>query len=323
MLGGLKGVGKVMKGKASMAMRGTAAGSSGQMVKSGMRGLHSAEDVGNAGRRIFIDGTQPAGGGLDMFTTAPPMGTPLPGRGLASRADYGNVLEARRQAKLASSDPGLSTRGRVRTTAATRGAGLEGRGVAPMPGSRVMGPSTRTLETRGVRPMPGTRVRGASTGGLETRGVRPAPGSRMMGPSGPAGGSLRNVRQNVNNSQQVRVARQQAAARNARRQKERIIGNIEESKAGNTGGFRRSGVGRPGPTASRGPTVAQPTVTSGTGATAGKSVSAGNQPRSFRNMDPKTRRMLMIGGAAAVGVTAASNRRGQGTSSGRQSMTRY
>jgi hypothetical protein len=33
MLGGLKGVGRVMKGKASMAMRGTAAGSSGQMVR--------------------------------------------------------------------------------------------------------------------------------------------------------------------------------------------------------------------------------------------------------------------------------------------------
>lgn len=62
---------------------------------------------------------------------------------------------------------------------------------------------------------------------------------------------------------------------------------------------------------------------SGTGKTASKNVSAGNQPRRFRDMNPRTRRMLMIGGAAAVGVTAASNRRGQGTSSGRQSMTRY
>jgi hypothetical protein len=43
----------------------------------------------------------------------------------------------------------------------------------------------------------------------------------------------------------------------------------------------------------------------------------------LEDMNPRTRRMLMIGGAAAVGVTAASNRRGQGTSSGRQSMTRY
>ena len=149
------------------------------------------------------------------------------------------------------------------------------------------------------------------------------PGTRVRGPSGPAGGSLRNVRQNINNSQQVRAARQQAATRNARRQKERVIGNIEESKAGNTGGFRRSGVGRPGPVASRTATTAQPRATSGTGSTASKNVSAGNQPSRFRNMDPKTRRMLIIGGAAAAGVTAASNRRGEGTSSGRQSMTRY
>jgi hypothetical protein len=295
MLGGLKGVGRVMRGRASMAMRGTAAGSSGQMVRSGMRGVHSAEDIGNAGRRIFIDGTQPAGGGLDMFTTAPPLGTPLPGRGLASRADYGNVLEARRQAKLASSDPGLSTRGRVRTTAATRGAGLETRGVRPTPGSRVMGPSTRTLETRGARPMPGTRVRGASTRTLETRGVRPAPGSRMMGPtrSAPVYGPPKPGPMSP-------------------------LPQYGPPKPGPMSPLRQYGPPKPGPTSP----FPRPTA-SGTGKTASRNVSAANQPRRFKDMNPRTRRMLMIGGAAAVGVTAASNRRGQGTSSGRQSMTRY
>lgn len=62
-------------------------------------------------------------------------------------------------------------------------------------------------------------------------------------------------------------------------------------------------------------------ASSGNGATSGRTIRSMSQR--YKDMSPKTRRMLMAGGAAAVGVTAASNRRGQGTSSGRQSMTRY
>lgn len=100
------------------------------------------------------------------ISTLGPTGGPM----TTSRADYGHVLEARRQAKLASTDPGLSTRGRVN---------------APGRGSR--GPVRGGLETRGVRPEPGSRSAGRpiktrSQGnrglGLETRGTRPAAGTR-------------------------------------------------------------------------------------------------------------------------------------------------
>lgn len=119
----------------------------------------------------------------------------------------------------------------------------------------------------------------------------------------------------------------------------RVRANVAASQASRTGGFRRSGVGRPGPTASRTATAAQPGVTSGTGATASKgyraqpptaSAQAGTQNKPIRSMSqrykdmsPKTRRMLMIGGAAAVGVTAASNRRGNGSDAASRPITNY
>lgn len=113
--------------------------------------------------------------------------------------------------------------------------------------------------------------------------------------------------------------------------------NIGQSRNARTGGYRGSGVGRspgpmqgaPGPGPMYGPPKPKPgpvygpprPASSGNGATSGRAIRSMSQR--YKDMSPKTRRMLMAGGAAAVGVTAASNRRGQGTSSGRQSMTRY
>ena len=323
MLGGIKGLGRLAKGRASMGLRGAASGSMGQMVKSGTTGAQRGlTDLGNAGKRYMFDAVDEVPDAAILNPVRSMGGTAMPGRVTASRADYGGVMEARRQAKLASTDPGLSTRGRVRTTAATRGAGLETRGARPMPGSRVMGPSTGGLETRGVRPMPGTRAGGRPipAGGLENRGTRPMPGTRLR---------RDNVRQNVANSQQVRVARQQAAARNTRRQKERIIGNLEESKAGNRGGFRRSGVGMPGATASRPQIPTSPTgQTSSASGAAGAARQQSKKANSmFRdrqvagmNLTRRTQMGILAGGAAAYTV---SNRRQSGTSSGAQSTTRY
>jgi hypothetical protein len=104
--------------------------------------------------------TSPASGNRVMSTLGP-MGGPAGGR--TSMANYGPVLEARRQARLGAMDAGLSTRG-VRNA--------PGRGARPVTGG---------LETRGVRPAAGTRMAPPrrSISSLERRGARPGPGTRM------------------------------------------------------------------------------------------------------------------------------------------------
>lgn len=98
--------------------------------------------------------------------------------------DYGPVLAARRQAKLAAADPGLSTRGRVnapgRATRPVTG-GLETRGVRPTAGSRSVGRPVKTRAPRTPVRAPAAAVSGGPTGyaGLYTA---PMGGAGSMSP---------------------------------------------------------------------------------------------------------------------------------------------
>lgn len=256
-----------------------------------------------------LDGMMGLGSSNSQFGTGiinGGMGQAGPGRVIASRSDYSGVLEARRSARLAAADPGLSTRGRM--GAPGRGArpvsgGLEGRGTAaagrrrPMSGPR--GGTQRGLEGRGVRPAAGSR-----RVGLETRGVRPAPGTRTA--PGPMYGPGRTEFVN---------------ARRAR-----IRGNVEASRAGRTGGFRASGLEMP----VHGPGRAElAAITSSiddaarTAAGVGRRDVATAGGRGLSNLT-KNKAGLAIGlGAAVVAGLAYKGRRGKGSSGGRTQMTRY
>lgn len=138
-----------------------------------------------------------------LGTSSGPMTTSLGG-------DYGPVLAARRQAKLAAADPGLSTRGRVNAP---------GRATRPVTGG---------LETRGVRPAAGTRSTGrsAKVSGMYGPPRPKLPSGPMYGPPSPMLGPGRremvgaNVRANVAASEAVRRERtiraNVAASRSAR-----------------------------------------------------------------------------------------------------------
>jgi len=148
------------------------------------------------------------------------------GRVLASTADYGGVLDARRQARLAAADPGLSTRGRV---------GAPGRGARPVGGG---------LEGRGVRPSSGARM-------------RPEP----MPMYGPGRGELARIKRGQNAQRRTilgnldanrarsgsgaGISRMEALAGKRMEQhgaaslrRQNVLANIERSKAGRTGGYR-------------------------------------------------------------------------------------
>jgi len=144
-----------------------------------------------------------------------------PAGGRTSMSNYGPVLEARRQAKLAAADPGLSTRG-------TRGA--PGRGARPVGGG---------LEGRGSRAMPGTRMAPGpmhGPGRAELAGVnrdRAAQRSRILenldanrARAGSGAGASRADALAGRRSEQLAGRRQ------------RVLANIESSRAGRTGGFR-------------------------------------------------------------------------------------
>lgn len=272
--------------------------------------------------------------------------------GQTSFSNYGPVLEARRQSRLAAQDPGLSTRGRV---------GAPGRGARPVGGG---------LEGRGTRAMPGSRMAPGpmhGPGRAELAGVqrgRAAQRSRVLenldanrARAGSGAGASR--------ADALAGKRQEQLA--GRRQ--RVMGNIEASRAGRTGGFRQgmlmaphgpgraeygkivgdrvranvatSGAGRaerarvaaqragaqsvidrmrntthtPVSVRPRAPLAA---AAEGTGSGAAK---GGKYMQKFSKMSPRSKIGIGLGLAVAAGV--ASNKRGDGASSGRQSNARY
>lgn len=183
-----------------------------------------------------------------------PMVQDLPGRRIdtshvagRSGVTMDDVMRARRAKGMdlgGPSDPGLSGRGRV---------GAPGRGARP---------ATRGLEGRGAsaagrrRPMPGPR--GGTGRGLEVRGARPAPGTRMApGPMyGPGRGEMiqaqRSARERIMaNIEASRAGNRASNFRNAQgfigvhgpTRKDLVKMRIADSAAGRTGGFKRSGVG--------------------------------------------------------------------------------
>ena len=274
--------------------------------------------------------------------------------GQTSFSNYGPVLEARRQARLAAQDPGLSTRGRVGSPgrgARPVGGGLEGRGTRAMPGSRMApgpmhGPGRAELAAV-------NRGRAAQ----RSRVLENLDANRARAGSG-AGASRADA---------LAGKRQEQLA--GRRQ--RIMGNIEASRAGRTGGFRRGesltgmmhGPGRAEYGKIVGDRVRANVATSASvrdararlaeqraGArsirdrmrntthtpvsvrprtpivaagetTASGAARGGNMIEKFSRLHRNTKIGIGLGLAVAAGV--ASNKRGDGASSGRQSNARY
>jgi hypothetical protein len=206
-------------------------------------------------------------------------------------ARMSQTLEARRQAKLTSADPGLSTRGRV---------GSPGRGGRPV------------------------------GGGLEGRGTRAATGTRMApGPMlGPGRTEMINARRNAvrGNVNASRKAREASKFRNAQGfigmhgpgRSEFVKANVDISRNARTGGFRDSGVGRRPP---MGPDASGGDLPGRADAPRNPRGSGGIM-RGLRNMSSRNK-LMMGGGALVLGAAAYSGRRGDGTSSGRSGMTRY
>ena len=269
-----------------------------------------------------------------------------PAGGRTSMSNYGPVLEARRQSKLAAADPGLSTRG-------TRGA--PGRGARPVGGG---------LEGRGSRAMPGSRMAPGpmhGPGRAELAGVnrgRAAQRSRILG-------NLDANRARAGSGTGASRADSLAGKRMEQLagQRQRVMGNIEASRSGRTGGFKQgmsmtgmhgpgraeyiranvatSGAGRaerarvaaqragsqsvidrmrntthtPVSVTPRRP-LAAAAENSGSGAARG-----GNMMQKFSKMSRGSKIGIGLGLAVAAGV--ASNKRGDGASSGRQSNARY
>jgi hypothetical protein len=186
------------------------------------------------------------------------------------QGDYGAVLDARRKAKLAAADPGLSTRGRYRTSAATMGSGLE---------------------TRGARPSPGTRSVGAG-------GAVYGPGRRELGQVQARAVNRPRRMQAISNAKAVADSRRASAVNAAR-------ASAGHSAAG---------------------TSAAASAVSGANA-AGSALTQQGARRGARFMETFSRMNMKskIGIGLGLGVAAgvAMNRRGQGASSGRQSMYRY
>lgn len=256
-----------------------------------------------------------------------------------------DVMRARRARGMdlgGPSDPGLSTRGRV--GAPGRGArpvtgGIEGRGTTasgrrkPMPGPR--GGTGRGLEGRGVRPEPGSRMlpRPAAP---KPRGVRPFPtpghGGRMgipapissgmnapvvpaMAPNPSLIGQLGQLQGGYAGVVGDSVRAVQAETRTAQRpMRQRALNNARAQAGARLGGSQNRPVaGGVGPTAGPGPTTPGPRRT---GPVDG-ALDAGRKL-------PKRGRGLLIGaGAAVVAGLAYSGRRGEGSSGGRTSMSRY
>lgn len=152
------------------------------------------------------------------------LGGNVPAGGRTSFANYGPVLEARRQQKLASTDPGLSGRGRVgapgRAGRAVTG-GLEGRGVRPTAGSRLRpgpmyGPGRGELAAvnRGR-----AAQRSAIYGNLDANRARAGSGA------------------GISRMEQLAGKRMEQHGQSALR-RQHVLRNIEASRAGRTGGFK-------------------------------------------------------------------------------------
>ena len=269
-----------------------------------------------------------------------------PAGGRTSFSNYGPVLEARRQARLDAADPGLSTRG-------TRGA--PGRGARPVGGG---------LEGRGSKPMPGTRMAPGpmhGPGRAELAGVnrgRAAQRSRI----------LENLDSNRARAGSGAGASRADALAGKRQemlhaQRTRILGNIENSKAGRTGGFKHGSALGPMHGPGRAEYIRANVATSGAGraerarvaaqragsqsvidsirntshtpvqvrprgpikaaaeTTASGAARGGNMIEKFSKLHRNTKIGIGLGLAVAAGV--ASNKRGDGASSGRQSNARY
>lgn len=276
-----------------------------------------------------------------------------PAGGRTSFSNYGPVLDARRQARLDAADPGLSTRG-------TRGA--PGRGARPVGGG---------LEGRGSRAMPGTRMAPGpmhGPGRAELAGVnrgRAAQRSRI----------LENLDSNRARAGSGAGASRADALAGKRQemlhaQRTRILGNIENSKAGRTGGFKHgsSMTGMHGPgraeygkivgdrvranvatsaevRASRARVAAQRAgaqsvidsmrntthtpvqvrprgpIKAAAETTASGAKRGASMIENFSRLHRNTKIGIGLGLAVAAGV--ASNKRGDGASSGRQSNARY
>jgi len=270
-----------------------------------------------------------------------------PAGGRTSFSNYGPVLEARRQAKLAAADPGLSTRG-------TRGA--PGRGARPVGGG---------LEGRGSRAMSGTRMAPGpmhGPGRAELAGVNRARASQRSR-------ILENLdanRARAGSGFGARMADSRAGALAGKSQEQlagRVMRNVEASRAGRTGGFKQGmsmvqhgpanphapmgamhgppspirstpvsvrprtpimGAmhGPPNPHAPLGAMHGPPrpllnaAENSGSGALRG-----GSMMQKFSKMSRGSKIGIGLGLAVAAGV--ASNRRGEGASPGRQSNARY
>lgn len=301
------------------------------------------KDVGARGR-VFIGSHGGDNAALGQYSNSA-FGTGMrngngilsgPAGGRTSMSNYGPVLEARRQAKLAG-DAGLSTRGTV---------GAPGRGARPVRGG---------LEGRGARPGMGTRVAPGpmhGPGRAELAGVnrgRAAQRSRILE-------NLDANRARAGSGFGARMADSRADALAGKSQEQlagRVMRNVEASRAGRTGGFRRGMAmvqhgptnphapmgamhgppsprtpimgamhGPPNPHAALGAMHGPPrpllnaAENSGSGALRG-----GKYMEKFSKMGTHSKWGIGLGLAVAAGV--ASNRRGKGASPGRQSNARY
>ena len=250
-----------------------------------------------------------------------------PAGGRTSMSNYGPVLEARRQARLAAQDPGLSTRGR---------AGAPGRGARPVGGG---------LEGRGTRAMPGSRMAPGpmhGPGRAELAGVQRTQAAQKSAQRARILENLDANRARAGSGFGARMADSRADAVAGRRQEQltgRVTRNVEASRAGRTGGFRRGMAmvqhgpenpharmgamhGPENPHARMGAMHGPPrplvnaAETTGSGAARG-----GGMMQKFSKMSRGSKIGIGLGLAVAAGV--ASNRRGEGASPGRQSNARY
>ena len=263
--------------------------------------------------------------------------------GQTSFSNYGPVLEARRQARLAAQDPGLSTRGRV---------GSPGRGARPVGGG---------LEGRGTRAMPGSRMAPGpmhGPGRAELAGVQRTQAAQKSAQRARILENLDANRARAGSGFGARMADSRADAVAGRRQeqlagrRQRVMGNIEASRAGRTGGFRQGMAmvqhgpenphapmgamhGPPRPMTStpvsvrpRRPMTSTPVsvrprtpIVAAGETTASGAARGGNMIQKFSKLHRNTKIGIGLGLAVAAGV--ASNRRGEGVSPGRQSNARY
>jgi hypothetical protein len=262
----------------------------------GVRRKSRMRDVGDRAlgeRREMFDGTSNRTSSLQGLRPGE-----LPGRRTSMfNEDLANrVVEARRQAKLMSTDPGLS-----------------GRGITPTPGSRLRPMQPTGLEGRGVRPAPGSRLRPIQPTGLEGRGVRPAPGSRMS----PTQTLPTQNRPAQAQASVVQAQQQASAAARPRDARGRFVSPRAAMQSNQTpvtmGPTRRR------PLAGIHGNVTHGPVPVTMGPTQNKKIAA--PAMAGPRMSRPTKIGLGIGAAAAVGVLM--NRGGRPADRGRQSSYRY